>query len=399
MIDFLFSLLLFLCVGLGMIWWKLGISKSILLVIIFIFYSYYLFKNKYLPRPIGPLILILLIYGAITMAINEEGKWIYQFSIPYLCGLVYLVKNKINEKSLFKLFGVLVLINFFLVLLQYFYSPIFDSLFSYYLQETSMENSHFKSGRIGSIWQESPRAASIGAAFLPYFIYKLFKEKRIYFAILSIMCLVIVVLSVTRTAVFIVLIILIMFYRLSNLSKSLIIYLFIILLLTFYVFPMISGIDITVNFDRLTSQELVESEFQTATVEDTRIKLYGYMWLKTLDSPIFGYGQSYINLLPKGISSPHNAILQATLTYGYPYVFIFLLTFLTLLRKLLSLLLKHKSNLQFAAALSSLSIFLISLFHGILFDFQITLLFFLGLGLSFNQIIAHNASSNNLHQI
>jgi hypothetical protein len=278
------------------------------------------------------------------------------------------------------IFKWIIILNVLYGALQYFFTNLFDSVFFKYLEERSLDNYHFKEGRITTVWKEAPRLACFMNALTPYLCVKYLKNKKKIDLILLVAISVITLLTISRISIVVLLFIFLHYFTKIKWKLSFTIVLIVLFGLVYlglkeyyYLLPS--------EFSRLFESQ---NDFDVKADSLNRGRIFIILFRLIEQSLILGSGFDYKDVLkPYGFSSPHNIFLQLLLVYGIPLtVWWFSILFKRIKISFIDKNLFDKNNYSQAAAISVFGIFLCSLFHGIYFDLPIFLVFWISIFLS-----------------
>lgn len=370
------------------------------------------FENLVLTLKIFITILSLIIF-AINISKNKKilffsntVKIFFVFCVSLVISLFVNFEDFSNISNYFPVimisFAILTYINldeniyFFFALIILFFSSsfafiqifntsLFDRVFSNYLNQISNSNYHFKVGRITSVWKEAPRFATVLVALLPY-LFLILKSRPIIIRIITsfVILSTFVLLFLTFTRIALLIGIFLFFYFFSTSKKTVLLILSIGVLVLIIINIMSFGFNINFYgaFDRVIEEDSYIMEYSSYGIN--RFSLIMQFLPHIFNSPLWGMGDSFLRYLPQGFSSVHNSFIQILISNGI-FVFVTLLLMVyRLIEYIFTSIEKIGNELRKASAISSLSISVISFFHGVLLDYHILILFFIGFSTTFS---------------
>ena len=269
---------------------------------------------------------------------------------------------------------------------QLFLTDLFDSWFSPFMEgASSYSNYHFAAGRMTGLWLEAPRLGTFLAAIFPFAFLIPRQYSKARFLILVYLALSVLV-TITRISLFAMLISFFLMTPKEELRSfkryipvaAVIIIIFVILLATPY----------ADYLQRLISESSYEGEIDDSAGGYNRMAIYLTFLPMLFSIPFFGIGSRYQNLLASGFTSVHNSILQSILTFGIPATVLLFLILWSSFVKIRQLVRDNDRKFGLACLASALAILVNGLFHGVVFDLQINLLFWMGLGIGLRKMDA-----------
>ncbi len=279
------------------------------------------------------------------------------------------------------IFKWIIILNIFYGVLQYFFTSIFDEIFFKYLNERSLDNYHFKDGRITTVWKEAPRLGCFINALIPFLCINYLQSKKKIDLLLLIAISVIILLTISRISIIVLVFILLHYFTKIKWKFSFTIVLMALVYLGFkeyyYLLPP--------EFSRLFESQ---NDFNDQSESLNRGIIFWMLIPFIGQSPLVGSGFDYKKLLePYGFSSPHNTLIELLLVYGIPLTIWLLVIIFKRIRTTFAD--KEKfalTDYSQAASISVFGIFLSSIFHGVYFDLPIFLILWISIFLSTKKI-------------
>lgn len=381
------------------------IIKVILIISLLINIS----RNKYFYREVPIYVsVIILIYTCFLLLSNiidhesvDFNQNVLNLIIGPLC-FFYILEVGKNEFDFFlKSIHVVVLINFVFLLIQFFDQGLFDALFASLLKQNSSDNYHVVFQRYPSVWLEAPRLAAMMGVLLPFCLPNYLNLKWKYLS--PILIFVIILITQSRASL-ITAILGLLYYNEFKIFKPKMI---LIYLVCFIIYSNIESFGI--NLSRLAefNKEIEYGDYSYTNRGDVFKIGLSLIILHPIEM-IFGLGQSYMKYMPPGFSSFHNFILQSIIQNGFITTILFLtIMIMTIVQykrdrnltkinlynnynrkpeyKLFTKINNMKKSLKIKSVskigfISMISIIIPSFFHGLMFDLQLSMFFWISIG-------------------
>ncbi len=369
--------------------YNFGIIYSSILGLLGLLCGYIIFASNKIMRKVNFKYVALIVLSIFSFLINSvDSNIIYYTFICFLITLSFLDNSYKSIDHLIMIFKWIIILNVFYGILQYFFTNLFDGIFFKYLNETSLDNYHFKEGRITTVWKEAPRLGCFINALTPFLCIKYLQSKKKIDLLLLIAISVIILLTISRISIVVLVFVLLHYFTKIKWKRVYTIILLVLLVLVYLGLKEYSYI-LPPEFSRL-----FESQNDFDDQSDSLNRGIIFLMLIPLigQSPLVGSGFDYKKLLePYGFSSPHNTVIELLLVYGIPLTIWILAIFLKRIKT--SFVDKEKFALtdydySQAASISVFGVFLTSIFHGVYFDLPIFLILWISILLSTKKTLA-----------